>query len=188
MNVIVNVSNKKEAERANVEYETKKELRTGLQEHNHAVDKTLNETSDNIRRTLDEAKRDIPRNTQVVSDYQEHNLQATREITDSYLESQKDVIHSYQSALAPIIENTYDAFWNNWASPRRAAELYARTASLFADSLVTATRIANNTLVANIDAYKTFVEHETDDAKEFSRLATDNARTFENTSREFAHT
>jgi len=101
MNVTVNMSNKKEAERTNVEYEAKTELRTGLQqEQNYAANKTLNETRDNIRRTLDEARREIPRNTQAVSDYQEHNLQAAREITDSYLESQREIILSFQSTWA----------------------------------------------------------------------------------------
>ena len=182
------MSNKKEAERTNVEYEAKSDIRTGLQEHNHAIDKTLNETRDNIRRTLDEARREIPRNTQAVNDYQEQNLQAAREITDSYLESQRDIIHSFQSVWAPIIENTYDAFWNNWGSPGRAAEVYARTVSNFADNVVTATRVGNNSLVANINAYRTFVDREKNDVKEFSRIATNNARTFENTSREFART
>ena len=181
------MSNKKEAERANVEYETKRELRTGLQEHNHAIDKTLDETRDNVKRTLEEARREIPRNTQAVSDYQEHNLQAAREITDSYLESQREIIHSFQSIWAPIVENTYDALWNNWASPRRAAEVYARTVSNFADNVVTATRIGNNSLVANINAHKTLVDREKDDVKEFSRIVTNTARTFENTSREFGH-
>lgn len=181
------MSNKKEAERTNVEYEAKSDIRTGLQEHNRAIDKTLNETRDNIRTALDEAKREIPRNTQAVNDYQEQNLQAAKEITDSYLESQRDIIHSFQSVWAPIIENTY-AFWNNWASPRRAAEVYARTVSNFADNVVTATRMGNNSMVANINAYKTFVDRKKNDAKEFSRIATNNARTFENTSREFAHT
>ncbi|MFY9796799.1 MAG: hypothetical protein WAJ93_14010, partial [Candidatus Nitrosopolaris sp.] len=59
---------------------------TGLSEQNHAVDRALDETRDNIRRTVDEARREIPRNTQVINDYQEHTLQATREIADSYLE------------------------------------------------------------------------------------------------------
>jgi hypothetical protein len=48
------------------------------------------------------------------------------------------------------------------------------------------TRIANNTLFANIDAYKTFVQRGKDDVKEFSRIATNTVRTFENTSRELA--
>jgi len=48
------------------------------------------------------------------------------------------------------------------------------------------TRIANNRIFANMDAYKTFVQREKDNVKEFSRISANTARTFENTSREFA--
>ena len=179
------MSTKKEAERPTTEYDVKRELRTGLSEQNHAVDRALDETRDNIRRTVDEAKREIPRNTQALNDYQEQTIQATREITDSYLESQKEIIKSFQSTWVPYVENSYGVFWNNWVSPRRAAEIYTRTVSNFADNVMATTRIANNTIFANINAYKTFVQRGKDDVKEFSRIAANTARTFENTSREF---
>jgi hypothetical protein len=63
----------------------------------------------------------IPCNTQAINDYQEHTLQSSKEIADSYLESQKEIIKSFQSTWVPYI-NMYDAFWNNWALPQRAAE------------------------------------------------------------------
>jgi len=179
------MSAKKEIERSSTVYDDKTELRTGLSEQGHAVDRALDETRNNIRRTVDEAKREIPRNTQAINDYQEHTLQASREIVDSYIESQKQIIQSFQSTWVPYIENTYGTFWNNWVSPRRAAEIYARTISNFADNMMATTRIANNTLFANIDACKTFVQREKEDVKEFSRIAANTARTFENTSREF---
>ena len=47
-------------------------------------------------------------------------------------------------------------------------------------------RVANNTLFANIGTYKAFVQREKDDVKEFSRIAANTARAFENNSREFA--
>jgi hypothetical protein len=47
------------------------------------------------------------------------------------------------------------------------------------------TRLANNTIFANISTYKTFVQRGKDDVKEFSRIAANTARTFENTSRDF---
>ena len=50
---------------------------------------------------------------------------------------------------------------------------------------MTTTRIANNTIFANVNTYKTFVQRGKDDVKEFSRIATNTARTFENTSRDF---
>ncbi|MFZ0513442.1 MAG: hypothetical protein WAM14_17685 [Candidatus Nitrosopolaris sp.] len=180
------MSTKKEAERSSTVYDDKRELRTGLSEQNQAVDRALNETRDSITKTIDEARKEIPRNTQAINDYQEHTLQASKEIVDSYLESQKEIIQSFQSTWVPYIENTYGAFWNNWASPRRAAEIYARTVSNFADNVMATTRIANNTIFANINAYKTFVQREKDDVKEFSRIAANTARTFENTSEEFA--
>ena len=127
------MSTKKEAERSSTIYDDKTELRTGLSEQGNAVDRALDETRNNIRRTVDEAKREIPRNTQAINDYQEHTLQASKEIVDNYLESQKEIIQSFQSTWVPYFENTYGVFWNNWASPRRAAEIYARTISNFAD-------------------------------------------------------
>jgi vacuolar-type H+-ATPase subunit E/Vma4 len=180
------MSTKKEAERSSTVYDDKRELRTEFSEQNHAVDRALDETRGNIKKTIDEARREIPRNTQAINDYQEHTLQASREIVDSYLESQKEIIQSLQSMWLPYIENTYDAFWNNWASPRRVAEIYARTVSNFADNIMTTTRIANNIIFTNINAQKTFIERGKDDVKEFSRIAVNTARTFENTSREFA--
>jgi hypothetical protein len=158
-----------------------------LSEQNHAVDRALDETRENITKTIDEVKREIPRNTQAINDYQEHTLQASKEMVDSYLESQKEIIQSFQSTWIPYFENTYGAFWNNWASPRRVAEIYARTVSNRADNIMATTRLANNTIFANINAYKTFVQRGKDDVKEFSRIAANTARTFENTSRNFGN-
>jgi hypothetical protein len=159
--------------------------KSSLSEQRHSVDRALDETKDNIRRTIEEARKEIPRNTQAINDYQEHTLQASKEIVDSYLESQKEIIQSFQSTWVPFIENTYGAFWNNWASPQRAAEIYARTVSNFADNIMATTRIVNNTIFANINAYKTFVQRGKDDVKEFSRIAANTARTLENNSKEF---
>ena len=117
-----------------------------------------------------EFRREITRNTQAINDYQEHTLQSIKEIAYSYLESQNEIIKLFQSAWAPYIENMYEAFWNKWASPQRAAEIYARTVSNFADNMMATSRIVNNTLFANIGAYKTLAQREKDDVKEFSRI------------------
>ena len=158
---------------------------SSISEQRHSVDRALDETRDNIRRTIEETRREIPRNTQVINDYQEHTLQVSREIADRYIESQKEIIKSLQSTWVPYVENGYKEFWSNWTSPQRVAEIYGKIVSNFTDNVVTTTRIANNVIFANIDAYKTLVQHGKDDVKEFSRLATNNARMFENTSREF---
>ena len=158
-----------------------------LSEQRHSVDRVLDETRDNIRRTIEETRKEIPRRTQAFNDYQEHSLQIAREITDRYLESQKEIIKSFQSTWAPYVEN-YGVFWNKWASPQKAAEIYARTVSNFADNAIVTTRIANNLMFANMEALKTIAEHRKDDVKELSRMAVNTAKTFEQTSRHTAST
>ena len=167
----------------NTEYDVKRELRTGVQEQNRAVERTFNETKDSIKRSVDEARTQIPRNTQAINDYQERHLQAAQEIADSYLNSQKEIITSFQSAWAPHIENYYN-MWNNWASPRRAAEIYARTVSNFADNALAATRVGNNAIVANIETFSSIIQREKEDVKAFSRIGANTARTFAQTSRD----
>jgi hypothetical protein len=158
-----------------------------LSEQRHSVDRVLDETRDNIRRTIEEARKEIPRCTQTFNDYQEHSLQTAREITDRYLESQKEIIKSFQSTWAPYVGNSYEVFWNKWASPQKAAEIYARTVSNFADNAIVTTRIANNVMFATMEALKTIIERRRDDVKEFSRMAVNTAKTFEQTSRNAAN-
>ena len=74
-------------------------------------------------------------------------------------------------------------FWNYWVSPRRATELYARTVSSVADNTIAATRLVNNTVFANMEAYRTFIQHERDNAKEFSRINVNTAKTSEQSAR-----
>jgi hypothetical protein len=169
----------------NTEYDVKRELRTGVHEQNRAVERTLNETKDNIRRSVEEARTQIPRNTQAINDHQEQHLQAAQEIADSYLNSQKEIINSFQSAWAPHIENYYN-MWNNWASPKRVAEIYARTVSNYANNTLTATRILNNAIIANMEALSSIVQRRKEDFKEFSRLGANTARTYAQTSSDVA--
>jgi len=161
---------------------------SSLSEQRHSVERALDETRDNIRRTMDEARKEIPRRTQAFNDYQEHSLQTAREITDKYLESQKEIIKSFQSTWIPYVENAYEVFWNRWVSPQRAAEIYGRTVSNFADNSIATTRIANNAIVANTEAINSFIKRKKDDVKEFSRLAINAAKSLEQTSRDTAST
>jgi hypothetical protein len=169
----------------NTEYDVTREQRTGLQEQNRAIERTFNETKDSIKRSVNEARTQIPRNTQAINDYQERHLQAAQEIADSYLNSQKEIITSFQSAWAPHIENYYN-MWNNWASPGRVAEIYARTVSNFADNALAATRVGNNAIVANIETFNTILQREKEDVKAFSRIGANTARTYAQTSRDVA--
>lgn len=155
-----------------------------LQEQHHLVNRSLDETRDNIRRSIDESRSQIPRYTQAISDYQEQTIQAAREIADNYVESQKQIINSFQSVLTPYGENVNDitANWATLFSPRRVSEVYANIVSNFANNVITATRVTNNMIFGNMEAFKTSLQQAKDSAKEFSRIGVNVAKTFEQTS------
>ena len=150
----------------------------------HSVNRALDETRNNIRRATDEARKDIPRYTQAANEYQEQTIQTAREIADNFLESQKEIINSLQSAWLPQIDAANRAFVSSWLSPRHLADSYARAVSSFVDNTVAATRVANNTLFANMEAFKTSIQSARDNVREFSRIGVNSARTFEQTSRD----
>ena len=152
-------------------------------ERQQAGSRALDETKDNIRKSTDEARSQIPRYTQAVSDYQEQTIQAAREIADTFLESQKEIINSFQSAWRPYMETTSTT---NWMSPRSMAELYANIVSSFANNVITLTRLTNNMIFANMEAFKTSINQAKDNTKELSRIGVNTAKTFEQTSRDTA--
>ena len=155
------------------------------QEQQQSVNRALEQTRDNIRRATDEARRDIPRYTQAVNEYQEQTIQTAREIADNYLESQKEIINSFQSSCLPQIEAANRVFISNWmVSPRHLADNYARVVSSFADNIIAVTRLVNNTIFANLEAFKTSVQNARDNAKEFSRIGVNAAKAFEQASRD----
>ena len=149
-----------------------------------SFNRVIDQTKDNIQKTVDEAKREIPRYTQAVNQYHEQTIQATKDIADNYLESQKEIINSLQSAWVPFVENIQTSFGSYWTSPRRVTENYARIASNIADSTIAANRLVNNTIFANMEAFKTAVQHTSSNVKEFSRVNTNAAKTFENIARD----
>jgi hypothetical protein len=153
-------------------------------EQQQSINKALDETKDNIRRTTDEARKDIPHYTQIVNEYQEETIQAARQMADNYLESQREIINSMQSALVPQIEVTNRALTSNWTSPRHVTEHYARLVSAFADNTIAVTKLVNNAMFANLEAFKISVQTARDNVKEISRIGVNSAKTFEQVSRD----
>jgi hypothetical protein len=145
-------------------------------EQQQAVNKVLDETRDNIKKTTNEARKEIPRYTQIVNDYQENTIQAIREITDNFVDSQKD-----------IIVNSF-RLWSDWmTSPRQVAENYGKVVSNFADNAVSATRVLNNTVFANLDSVNTSVLHTKENVKELSKIGANTVKTFQQVSSDNIH-
>jgi len=78
----------------------------------------------------------------------------------------------------------YERFYASYVSPRRMTEAYARMVSSFADNMNAATRVANNMLFANMDAFRILIQRARDNARELSRIGVNAAKTFEQTSRD----
>jgi hypothetical protein len=141
-------------------------------EQEQAVTKALDESKDNIKKTTNEARREIPRYTDIVSDYQENTVQAIREVADSYIESQKDIIVNSSQV------------WSNWMiSPRQIAEEYSNAISSLADNAVSATRLANNMISANLQAFNTSVQTAKENAKELSKISANTIKAFQQVSK-----
>jgi hypothetical protein len=184
---MINMSTTKQQGRQEQEVTSEERLQQTEQQQ-QAINKALDETKNNIRRTTDEARKDIPRYTQIVNEYQEETIQAARQMADNYLESQREIINSLQSALVPQIEAANKAVTSNWISPRNVTEHYARLVSAFADNTIAVTKLVNNTIFANLEAFKASVQTARDNVKEFSRIGVNSAKTLEQASRDTTKT
>jgi hypothetical protein len=145
------------------------------------VSRSLDETRDNIRKSIDESRSQIPHYTHAVNDCQEQIIQAATEITDNYVESQKQIINSFQSVLTPYVENVNEILtnWTTLFSPRRVSEAYVNIVSNFANNVITATRVMNNLIFGNMEAFKTSLQQVKDSVKEFSRIGVNAEKIFE---------
>ena len=149
------------------------------------VNKALDQTREEIRKSVEEARREIPRYTKAINECQEQSIEATRELADNFITSQKEIINSYQSVWAPYMEN-YSRNVSTLLSPGRVSEVYTNTARSYADNLFVVTRLANNVIFGCAEAYKTSLQQAKNNAKEFSRIGVNAAKTFEQNSKEAA--
>lgn len=152
-------------------------------DYQESANRSLDEMKNNIRQTVDEAKSQIPRYTQAVNEYQENTLQASKEIAEDFIESQKNIINSVQSAWKPFIES-YTNMASYWLSPRTFTDIYSRTVSTVADNMISTTRLANNTIYAYMETAKASIRGAKEGAREFARISSNTAKTFENNARE----
>ena len=166
-----------------------------------AINRSIDETKDNIRRALEEVRRETPRYSQTVTDFQNETAEATREIADNFLDSQKEVINSMQSAWTPFAERTSsdggsgnnNYYWmmgimQPWSwmgvSPRDMADIYARGISAMADSVAASTRMATNMMFAGIEATRATTNYAKYSSREIARITSVTARLFGQNTRE----
>ncbi len=164
-----------------------------------AINRSIDETKDNIRRAIEEVRREAPRYSQTVTDFQNETAEATREIADNFLDSQKEVINSMQSAWTPFAERTSSGgsgnnnYWmmgmmQPWSwmgvSPRDMADIYARGISAMTDSVAAGTRMATNMMFAGIEASRATTNYARHNSREIARITSNTARIFGQNTRE----
>jgi hypothetical protein len=106
-------------------------------------------------------------------------------MVEDYVEAQRSVIDSVFSSSAAYYENANRMF-NYWFSPRVPVEIWARAVSNIAENVSAATRINNDILFGNIDAFGNAFERAQRHTEELSRINVNNAKTIANTAKETA--
>jgi hypothetical protein len=157
---------------------------TQLQREQQAVYNTLDKARDEIKRSVNESRKEIPLVTEVLGEHQQSTLVAGKEVADIYIESQKEIINSIQSAWSPLVENFDKTNWNTAFSPGKVSEIYAYIVSSYSDNLVTATKLANNVMFANMETFRVSLQQVKNSLKDLSKIGVNAAKTFEHTSAE----
>lgn len=157
-------------------------------EQQEAINRTFDQTRNNIKRTVNEAQKDISNYAQQVINLQERAFEITRDIADDYIESQKEIINSFNHSIwTPYIENVVNrtSGLSGVFSPSRA-EAYGNTFTNIVDNFVTATRLANKTIFANAELINTSLQQTRNNVREFSKIGVNAAKNIHQTTNEFA--
>ena len=147
---------------------TGRDYNNTLNQQHDAINKTLDNTLQNVKRTTDEASREIPRYTQRIAEYQEKTIQTVRDIASDYIEAQKQVIGSFQSQ----VDNNNSGVWNLY-NPQRIAENHAIIVNNFTNYLLNTANLVNNALASNMRVYNTALEQTRDNLKTLTKTNTD---------------
>jgi methyl-accepting chemotaxis protein len=152
-----------------------------------AIVDAFNEAKDNTQRIVKESKKEIPSFTKAVNEYQEKTFEAAREIAESNIDSQKEIINLFQQSawISRLRENTYKILWPNWISSKSISEPYTKMLSFYIDNMINEVRLSNNMLSTSMEVYKSSTQQVKNNVNVFSRIAVDNAKTFEKTMKLF---
>jgi hypothetical protein len=141
---------------------------TVQEQEQEAIETVLDETKRAIKKTANEAKREIPRYIRAIADLQEDTIEATKEIGYDCIELQRET-----ASLIPQLQERYVSYFVPWMSPRIVAEYYSRMVDNFVDNAISATNLANNLAMVNMETIRQL----TDSSREFWRMGVENART-----------
>lgn len=132
-----------------------------------AVDTVLDETKKAIKKTTNEAKKEIPRYTRAIAELQQETIQTTKELGYDCIELQRET-----ASLIPQLQERYMSYFMPWMSPRLVTEFYSRIVDNFVDNAVSATNLANDLTMVNLES----VQHLTDTNRECFKVGVQSAK------------
>lgn len=149
------------------------------QEIREAIVDAFDEAKDNTQRIVKESKKEIPNFTKAINNYQEKTLEVAREIADNNIESQKEIINLFQQSawISRLRQNISET--PSWISSKWITEPYTKIISFYIDTMINEVRLSNNTLSTSMEVYKSSTQQVKNNVNVFSRIAVDNAKTFE---------
>ena len=162
-----NEKTRKEAEKL-IETVENGSATTVQEQEQEAIETVLDETRRTIKKTVNEAKREIPRYTQAMGQLQEETIQATKEIGYDCIELQREA-----ASLIPKLQERYLSYSVPWMSPTLVTEYYSRMVDNFVDNVVSATNLANNLVMVNMES----IQRLADSTREYWRVGVESART-----------
>lgn len=127
----------------------------------------LDETKKAIKKTANEAKREIPRYTRALAELQEETIQTTKELGYDCIELQRET-----ASLIPQLQERYLSYIMPWMSTRLVTEYYSRIVDNFVDNAMSATNLANNLAMFNLES----IQNLTDTNKEYLRVGVQNVK------------
>jgi hypothetical protein len=157
-------------------------------DHQEAINRTFDQTRNNVRKTVNESKKDISVYAEQFTNLTERAIETTRDITESYLESQREIFNSYnQAVVIPYIENIVNRTpsYPGAFSPSRA-DVYGNTFSNLVDNFVTATRLVNGTVSANAGLINASLQQAGNNVREYSRIGVNATKNVHETANEMA--
>jgi hypothetical protein len=161
-----NEKTRKEAEKL-IETVQDDSATTVQEQEQEAIETVLDETKRAIKKTANEAKREIPRYIRAIGDIQEGTILTTKEIGYDCIELQREA-----ASLIPKLQERYVSYFMPWMSPRIVTEYYSRMVHNFVDNAISATNLANNLTMLNMET----IQQLTDTSRAFWRVGVENTR------------
>ena len=153
-----------------------------LNQQQYPINKTIDNTLNNVKRTIDEATREIPRYTQRIAEYQEQTIQTIKNIASDCIEAQKQVIGSFQSQVDRNSGNN-NGVWDLY-NPQKIAENHAAMVNNFTSYLLNTSNLINNALASNMRVYNTALEQTRDNVKAYAKTNTNYIQSVNSQNRE----